>query len=63
MGRGAWQAAVHGVTKVHGDTTEQLTHIHTHTHTRVTHRGEKGGGTYFYSCFPLPVGQDGLTGT
>ena len=46
------------------DTTEQLTHTHTHTHTHtLTHRGEKGGGTYFRSCFPLPVGQDDLTGT
>jgi len=36
MNRGAWQAIVHGVTRVRPDlATKPHTHTHTHTHTHI----------------------------
>ena len=43
MDRGAWQAAVHGVTK-QLDTLSDGAHTHTHTHTQLALGTEKDSG-------------------
>ena len=51
MGRGAWWATVHGVTKELDMTERARTHTHTHTHTRTNTSSSPAHGT----PFPLPV--------